>query len=93
MKTLFSAIIVQSVIDMSIIDVNSSFDRIAVVMRNDILIPIYSANVLKLMTWKSTFKDSNYKVSTKDIFPYPWGRRTVAHGYHHENEIELISWI
>lgn len=50
MNTLFSTVMVQSVIDMSVIYVNSSFDRIAVVMRNAILIPICSAHVVKLMT-------------------------------------------
>lgn len=93
MNTLFSTIMVQSVIDMSIIDVNSSFDWIVAAMRNDILIPLCSAHVVKLMTWKSAFMYSNYKVSTADIFPYPWGRRIVPHGYHYENEIELKSWI
>lgn len=71
MNTLFSTIIVQSVIDMSIIVVNSFFNRIAVVMRTVILIPICSAHVVKLMTRKSAFMYSNYKVSTTDIFPYP----------------------
>lgn len=50
MSTLFSTITVQSVIDMSIIVVNSSLDRIAIVMRNVILIPVCSAHVVKLMT-------------------------------------------
>lgn len=86
-------IILQSVIDMSIIDVNSSLDQIAVVMGNVILIPICSAHVVKLMTWKSVFICSNYKVSKPDIFPYPWGRRTVPHGYHYKNEIEVKSWL
>lgn len=50
MNTLFSTIIVQSVIDMSIIDVNSSYNQIAVVMGNVILIPVCSAHVVKIMT-------------------------------------------
>lgn len=50
MSTLFSTIIVQGVIDMSIIDVNSSFDQTAVGMRRIILISICSAHVVKLMT-------------------------------------------
>lgn len=49
MSTLFSTIMVQSVIDMNIIDVNSSLDRIAVVMRNVVLMPLCSAHVVKLM--------------------------------------------
>lgn len=89
MNTLFSTIIVHSVIDMSIIDVNSSFDQIAVVMGNVILIHICSAHLVKLMTWKSAFIYSNYKVSRTHIFPYPWRRRTVPHGYHYENDIEV----
>lgn len=93
MNTLFSTIIIQSVIDMSIIDVNSSFDQAAVVTRNVILNPVCSAHVVKLMTWKSAFIYSNYKVSRTDIFPYSWERRIVPHGYHYENEIEIKSWI
>lgn len=50
MSTLFSTIMVQSVIDMNLIDVNSSLDRIAVVMRNVVLILVCSAHVVKLMT-------------------------------------------
>lgn len=49
MSTLFSTIMVQSVIDMNIIDVNSSLDRIAVVMRNVVLMPLCSAHVVKRM--------------------------------------------
>lgn len=93
MNTLFSTIIVQSVIDMSIIDVNSSYNQIAVVMGNVILIPVCSAHVVKIMTWKSKFIYSNYKVSRTDTVPCPCGRRTVPHGYHYENEIEVKSWL
>lgn len=50
MSTLFSTIMVQSVTDMNLIDVNSSLDRIAVVMRNVVLILMCSAHVVKLMT-------------------------------------------
>lgn len=93
MNTLFSAITVQSVTDMSIIDVTSSFDQIVVVVGNVILISICSAHVVKLMTWKSAFIYSNYKVSRIGIFPYLWVRRTVPHGYHYEKKIEVKTWL
>lgn len=91
MSTLFSTIMVQSVIDMNLTDVNSSLDRIAVVMRNVVLIPVCSAHVVKLMTWMFAFIYCNYK-SVQQIF-FLTHEREEQYGYHYENETELKSWI